>query len=161
MGIIRWLQSTYYDIFDKIRENMRNIRLIFRYFDYIILALVALATAILVCSCQPVRYIPVETVKTDSVRVVDVQKDSIYVRDSILIRTKADTIYVTKWRTEYREALKVDTFLVQRVDSINTIVEVEKKLTKVQRLKMDVGTGVLYAVPILIAIFIIYWRLKK
>lgn len=161
MGITRWLQSTYYDIFDKIRENMRNIRLIFRYFDYIILALVALATAILVCSCQPVRYIPVETVKTDSVRVVDVQKDSIYVRDSILIRTKADTIYVTKWRTEYREALKVDTFLVQRVDSINTIVEVEKKLTKIQQLKMDVGAGVLWAIPILIAIFVFYWKFKK
>jgi hypothetical protein len=161
MGIIRWLQSTYYDIFDKIRENMRNIRLIFRYFDYIILALVALATAILVCSCQSVRYVPVETVKTDSVRVVDVQKDSIYVRDSILIRTKADTIYVTKWRTEYREALKVDTFLVQRVDSINTIVEVEKKLTKIQQLKMDVGAGVLWAIPILIAIFVFYWKFKK
>jgi hypothetical protein len=108
-----------------------------------------------------VRYIPVETVKTDSVRVVDVQKDSIYVRDSILIRTKADTIYVTKWRTEYREALKVDTFLVQRVDSINTIVEVEKKLTKIQQLKMDVGAGVLWAIPILIAIFVFYWKFKK
>lgn len=140
---------------------MRNIRLIFRYFDYIILALVALATAIQVCSCQSVRYVPVETVKTDSIRVVDVQRDSIYVQDSVIIRTKADTVYVTKWRTEYREALKVDTFLVQRVDSINTVVEVEKKLTRVQQLKMDVGTGVLYAVPILIVLFILYRKLKK
>lgn len=145
----------------KIREKMRNIRLVFRYFNYIILALVALATAILVCSCQSVRYVPVETVKTDSIRVVDLQRDSIYVRDSVLIRTKADTVYVTKWRVEYREALKVDTFLVQRVDSINTVVEVEKKLTKIQQLKMDVGAGVLWAIPILIAIFVIYWKFKK
>lgn len=140
---------------------MRNIRLIFRYFDLIILALVALAAAILVCSCQSVRYVPVETVKTDSIRVVDLQRDSIYVRDSVLIRTKADTVYVTKWRVEYREALRVDTLQVLRVDSINTVVEVEKRLTKIQQLKMDVGTGVLYAVPILIAIFVIYWKLKK
>lgn len=140
-------------------------RLILRYilknFDLIVIFSIAIFTAILVCSCSTVKYVPVETVKTDSVRVVDVQRDSIYVRDSVLIRTKADTVYVTKWRTEYREALKVDTFLVQRVDSINTVVEVEKRLTKIQQLKMDVGTGVLYAVPILIAIFIIYRKLKK
>lgn len=140
---------------------MKNIRFIFRNFDYIILALMLLAAIVFVCSCQPVRYVPVETVKTDSIRVVDLQRDSIYVQDSVIIRTKADTVYVTKWRTEYREALKVDTFLVQRVDSINTVVEVEKKLTKIQQLKMDVGTGVLWAVPILIAVFAIYWKLKK
>lgn len=140
-------------------------RLILRYihknFDLIVIFLIAIFTAILVCSCSTVKYIPVETVKTDSVRVVDVQRDSIYVRDSVLIRTKADTVYVTKWRTEYREALKVDTFLVQRVDSINTVVEVEKRLTKIQQLKMDVGTGVLWAIPILIAVFALYWKLKK
>jgi hypothetical protein len=140
-------------------------RLILRYilknFDLIVIFSIAIFTAILVCSCSTVKYVPVETVKTDSVRVVDVQRDSIYVRDSVLIRTKADTVYVTKWRTEYREALKVDTFLVQRVDSINTVVEVEKRLTKIQQLKMNVGTGVLWAVPILIAVFALYWKLKK
>ena len=140
---------------------MKSIRFIFRNFDYIILALMLLAAIGFVCSCQPVRYVPVETVKTDSIRVVDLQRDSIYVQDSVIIRSKADTVYVTKWRTEYREALKVDTFLVQRVDSINTVVEVEKKLTKIQQLKMDVGAGVMYAVPILIAVFALYWKLKK
>lgn len=140
---------------------MKGIRFILRNFDYIILALMLLAAIVFVCSCQPVRYVPVETVKTDSIRVVDLQRDSIYVQDSVIIRTKADTVYVTKWRVEYREALRVDTLQVLRVDSINTVVEVEKRLTKIQQLKMDVGTGVLYAVPILIAIFIIYRKLKK
>lgn len=114
----------------------------------------------MMCSCRT-QYVPVETVKTDSVRVVDVQRDSIYVLDSIFVREAHDTIYITKWRTEYKEALRVDTFHVQRIDTINTIVEVEKKLTKWQQTKMDVGAGVLYAAPILIAIFIIYWKLKK
>ena len=140
-------------------------RLILRYilknFDLIVIFLIAIFTAILVCSCSTVKYVPVETVKTDSIRVVDVQRDSIYVRDSVLIRTKADTVYVTKWRVEYREALKVDTFLVQRVDSINTVVEVEKKLTKIQQLKMDVGAGVLWAIPIIIALYLLYRRFLK
>lgn len=140
-------------------------RLILRYilknFDLIVIFLIAIFTAILVCSCSTVKYVPVETVKTDSVRVVDVQRDSIYVRDSVLIRTKSDTVYVTQWRTEYREALKVDTFLVQRVDSINTVVEVEKRLTKIQQLKMDVGTGVLWAIPIMLALYVLYRKFLK
>lgn len=140
-------------------------RLILRYilknFDLIVMFLIAILTAILVCSCSTVKYVPVESVKIDSVRVVDVQRDSIYVRDSVLIRTKADTVYVTKWRTEYREALKVDTFLVQRVDSINIVVEVEKRLTKAQHLKMDIGAGVLWAIPIIIALYLLYRRFLK
>lgn len=113
------------------------------------------------CSCTSAQ--PVETVKTDSVRVVNIRCDSIYVLDSIFVREAHDTIYITKWRTEYKEALRVDTFSVERIDTLNTIVEVEKKLTKIQQLKMDVGAGVLYAVPILIAVglFLLYRKLKK
>ena len=92
-----------------------------------------------------------------------VQRDSIYILDSVDVREAHDTVYITKWRTEYKEALRVDTFRVERIDTLNTIVEVEKKLTKVQQLKMDVGTGVLWAVPILIAVglFVLYRKLKK
>ena len=116
---------------------------------------------VLLAGCR--TYVPVETVRVETERVVDVQRDSIYVLDSIYVREAHDTLFITKWRTEYKEALRVDTFNVQRVDTLNTIVEVEKKLTRVQQLKMDVGAGVLYAVPILIAVglFILYRKLKK
>lgn len=114
-------------------------------------------------SCKGVQYVPVETVRVETERVVDIQRDSIYVLDSIYVREAHDTIYITRWRTEYKEALRVDTFNVERIDTLNTIVEVEKKLTKWQQTKMDVGAGVLYAVPILIAVglYILYRKLKK
>ena len=139
---------------------MKTIR---RYFDIILSVALLIAALWLVCSCSTVKYIPVETLKTDSVRVVDIQRDSVYIADTTIIREKADTVYITRWRTEYKEALRVDTVQVVRTDSIQTIVEVEKKLTKVQQLKMDVGAGVLYAVPILIAVglFVLYRKLKK
>ena len=123
---------------------------------------ILLALAVLcMMSCTTTQYVPVETVRTDSVRIVDVRRDSVYVMDSVIVKSKADTVYVTRWRSEYKEALRVDTFLVERIDTLNTIVEVEKKLSKWQQTKMDVGAGVLYAVPILIALFILYRRLKK
>lgn len=134
-----------------------------RYFDIILSVALLTAALWLVCSCSGTRYVPVETVRVETERVVDIQRDSIYVLDSIYVREAHDTIYITKWRTEYKEALRVDTFNIERIDTLNTIVEIEKKLTKVQQLKMDVGAGVLYAVPILIAVglFVLYRKLKK
>ena len=116
-----------------------------------------------VFSCTTVKYVPVETVKTDSVRVVDVQRDSIHILDSVFVREKNDTVYLTRWKTVYKEHLKTDTIVEVRVDSVNTVIEVEKPLTRMQSLKQDIGTGVLYALPILIAvgIFILYRKLKK
>ena len=143
----------------------KNIRLIVRCITiknailWLLLAVALVAT----CSCSTAKYVPVENTAVDSVYINVLQRDSIFVQDSVYIREKADTVYITRWRTEYKEALRVDTVQVVRTDSIQTIVEVEKKLTKVQQLKMDVGAGVLYAVPILIAVglFVLYRKLKK
>ena len=108
-------------------------------------------------------YVPVETVRVETERVVDVQRDSIYVRDSVFVREAHDTVYITKWRVEYKEALRVDTFNIERIDTLNTIVEIERKLTKWQQTKMDVGAGVMWAVPVLIVVglFLLYRKLKK
>ena len=123
----------------------------------------ALAVIVLCLVGCKTQYVPVETVHVETERVVDIQRDSIYVLDSIYVREAHDTVYITKWRTEYKEALRIDTLNIERIDTLNTIVEIEKKLTKVQQLKMDVGSGVLYAVPILIAVglFVLYRKLKK
>lgn len=147
--------------FVKIRKKSQNIRFILRFVNWKIVLLFALLLAMM-CSCKT-QYVPVETVRVETERVVDIQRDSIYVLDSIYVREAHDTIYITKWRTEYKEALRVDTFNVERIDTLNTIVEVEKKLTKWQQTKMNVGTGVLYAVPILIAVglFLLYRKFKK
>ena len=112
-------------------------------------------------SCTSVKYVPVESIKTDSVRVVDVQRDSIYVQDSVIVREKADTIFVTRWRTEYREALRVDTVQIIRTDSIQNIIEVERKLSKLQQTQMDIGRGVMWAVPIIIALWLLYRKFLK
>ena len=147
--------------FVNIRKKSQNIRFILRFVNWKVVLLL-IAVAALLCSCKT-QYVPVETIKTETERVVDIQRDSIYVLDSIYVREAHDTVYITKWRTEYKEALRVDTLNIQRIDTLQTIVEVEKKLTKVQQLKMNVGTGVLYAVPILIAVglFVLYRKLKK
>lgn len=114
-------------------------------------------------SCRTVQYVPVETVKIEEREKLKIERDSIHVHDSVYIYLQGDTVYEERWKTIYKEVFRTDTFLITKTDSINHIVEVEKKLTKWQQTKMDVGAGVLYAIPILIAVglFILYHKLKK
>lgn len=140
---------------------MRRIFRIIEFSGWLLKWAIAITLLCAVFSCTTVKYVPVETVKTDSVRVVNIRRDSIYVLDSIFVREAYDTIYITKWRVEYREALRIDTFNIVEVDSVNTIVEVEKKLTRMQSIKQDIGAGVMWAVPIIFLLYILYRKFKK
>lgn len=111
-------------------------------------------------SCTTTQYVPVETVRTDSVRIVDVRRDSVYVMDSVIVKSKADTVYVTRWRTEYKEALRIDTLLCERVDTVTVERITEKELTEWEELSMDVGNGVLW-VAIIAAIGAIVWVIVR
>ena len=128
---------------------------VLRYWWIVLLAVVLLCLA----GCR--TYVPVETVKTEIVKELEVQRDSIFVLDSIFVRSKADTVFVERWRVEFREALRVDTLHIVARDSINHIIEVEKALTRLQELKMDIGNGVLWAIPIIVCLYILYRKLKK
>jgi hypothetical protein len=125
-------------------------------------ALLLIAVAALLCSCKT-QYVPVETVKIEEREKLKIERDSIHVHDSVYIYLQGDTVYEERWKTIYKEVFRTDTFLITKTDTINHIVEVEKPLTKWQKAKMDIGAGVLYAVPILIAVglFVLYRKLKK
>lgn len=114
-------------------------------------------------SCRGVQYVPVENTHTSETEKHNVERDSIHVHDSVYIYMQGDTVFDVRWKTIYKEIFRTDTFIVEKTDTINTIVEIEKKLTKWQQTKMDIGGGVMYAVPILIAVglFILYRKLKK
>ena len=128
---------------------------IIRYWWVVLLAVVLLC--LVGCKTQ---YVPVETVKTEVVKELEIQRDSIYVLDSVFVRQANDTVYLTKWRVEYKEALRIDTLHIVERDSINHVVEVEMPLTKIQELKINIGGGVLWAVPIILVLYIVYRKLK-
>lgn len=52
----------------------------------------------------------------------NIQRDSIYLHDSIFIRIRADTVYLEKWHTRWhdRETLKTDT-ITQTVTQTETV----------------------------------------
>lgn len=103
---------------------------------------IILMFTLLLSGCKTTEYIkvPVETIRTE----YKVQKDSIYLHDSINIytETKGDTVYITKLKYKIKETFKTDTILKR--DSIPVIVEVEKvvevnKLHSWQKTLMWIG----------------------
>lgn len=58
------------------------------------------------------------SVRTEFVSQVKQIHDSIYLRDSVFVEKKGDTIYLNKWRTQYRERLIHDTIIVETTDTL-------------------------------------------
>ena len=82
----------------------------------IILLLCALFLA--VCGgCSRVQYVPIESVRTDSVKILQQIRDSIYVHDSIFVKSQGDTVYINRYRYKYLDKVRIDTMYVIHVDS--------------------------------------------
>lgn len=115
---------------------------------------------LLVCSCRTVKYVPVETIKIDTTYINKLQRDSIYMLDSVYVKEKEDTVLIEKYKYLYRDKLVRDTMYISKADSIQVPYPVEKELTRWQQFRMDFGGWAMCIVVISILILIVY-KIKK
>lgn len=101
---------------------------------YIITILLASA----ICSCSSV-YVPRDTIKHDTTYINKLIKDSIYLKDSVYIHSKNDTVFFEKYKYQYIDKVVRDTSYVVKSDTISVPYPVEKRLTRWQQLKLDIG----------------------
>lgn len=120
---------------------------------------VILLTLAICSSCRSIKYVPVETVRTDSLYLTVHERDSIHIKDSIYIREKGDTVFVERWRTQYSDRVRTDTLYVDRVREVQVPYPVEKELTWWQKVKINFGDFSLGIIFVLL--FIIIWMIKK
>lgn len=117
-----------------------------------------------VCSCSKKVYIPMETVSyhTDTVRLTQVRVDSVFMRDSVALVQRGDTVFLTKYRDRFRYRDRIDTVYKATVDTarISVPYPVERKLTKWEQTKQDVGGMAIGGLLIAICILVI-WLIKK
>ena len=94
-------------------------------------------------SCTRKVYVPTETVRTEyKDRVVEaVRVDTTIMRDSVAVYVNGDTVRITKYRDRWRTRIieRHDTCTVTKTDSVQVPVQVERKLTRWERTKMDAG----------------------
>lgn len=129
-------------------------------FLYFLAMLLLVASA--VTSCRSVKYVPVETVRYDSVYFNKVLTDSVYVMDSVLV-VRGDTVTEYRYRYVYRYKDRTDTLFVTRVDTVRVPYPVEKELTRWQQFKVNFGgfAFVLIIVTILVVVGRMVYKLKK
>ena len=118
--------------------------------------------ALLMCSCKSIEYVPAieKEVHHDSIYFTQLQRDSIWLHDSIRVEAKNDTIKIEKWHTKYIEKLRVDTTYIAKTDTVpvpyEVKVEVPAKISKTQKGLMMIGL-----LSIMAAIVALAFWLKK
>jgi hypothetical protein len=121
------------------------------------MCIILLASAI--WSCRSIKYVPVESIQYDSVYLNKVVKDSIYIKDSVLL-VKGDTIIEYRYKYIYQYKDKTDTLYVTKTDSVQVPYPVEKQLTWWQQFQIDVG-GWAIGIAIISAIIVIMVVVRK
>ena len=128
-----------------------------KWYHYLILLLIMY----FFCECRT-EYVPIESVRYDSVMVEKLMRDSVFVRDSVYLKEKGDTVFKYKDRFVYVYKNRVDTFLAEKIREIEVPVPVERRLTWWERVKLEYAEWI---VGVLVAIALIYalrkWLARK
>ena len=151
--VLATLANSVASIYNNVESNVASMKWIY---------CIILVTTL--CSCRSGKYIPVETVRTDSIYINHVQRDSIYQHDSIYIREKGDTVWMEKYKYIYRDKIVRDTMYFNRTDTIREPYPVEKELTHWQQMKLELGGwafGIIITVTLIIAGWFVYKLRKK
>lgn len=105
--------------------------------------------------------VPIPQIKTEIKYIDKVKYDSIYLKDSVYIIQKGDTIYNNKVAYRYKYKYLKDTIIVNKIDTIIklqkvTEIKVKNQLNVVQKILMYIGLF-----SLLMFIIIIYKHFKK
>ena len=97
-----------------------------------------------------------ETIARDSI-VTEYKLDSIYLyeKDSIFIKEKADTVFVEKWKTRYKDVMKIERDTVWQE---NKVVEVKVEQHVPQVVKWFAWIGAFFVVFYLVKIGLWVYR---
>lgn len=158
-----WLPNGY-DPYKGMNDNERMKAGCLQGVAFVLMIIFALAMCALFGSCTTTKYVPVPEYHTDTVRIVQHHRDSIYLSDSIYVNdfVRDDTVYKTveRWHTQYRDRWRTDTIYQSKVDSIPYPVEVIKEvpagLTWWQQTRLHLANIVL----ILLAVACVVWAVR-
>ena len=91
----------------------------------VIAAIVVTCILVLLCGTGCCAQREIIKRQTDTLYVQKVQVDSVYRRDSVLVREKGDTVYIYKEKIRDRYRLLRDTVRIVKIDTVETLKEVE------------------------------------
>lgn len=126
---------------------------------FIYIMIVFLTSGICFTSCRSIKYVPVETIRTEYRNRDSIRVDSIYNQDSIYILIKGDTIYQYRYKYLYKYQFLNKTDTVIKTDSVQVPYPVEKCLSRWETIKMELG-GWGFGIIILLVIWLLFKFIK-
>lgn len=123
--------------------------------------IVLILLAIMLYGCKSIQYVPVETIKRDTTYISQIKIDSIYHRDSIYVERKGDTVYLSKYKYLYKYIEKHDTLWREKVDTIQVAYPVEARLTKWQKIKINMGEYLIAAIVLIVIWLCVKYFIKR
>jgi len=121
---------------------------------------VMILSAVVMVSCKTKEYVPVVEHHTDTLRLVQHHRDSIYLHDSTFVREfiQGDTVRIITemWHTKFRDRLKTDTLYRSRTDSVPVpypvVKEVAAKLSAWQKFRLHLANILLMTVGLFVGL---------
>lgn len=126
--------------------------------------IVLLCLVLSIVGCTTTKYVEVPVTHIDTLIQTKVQRDSIWKHDSIYLHEwmKGDTVYIekTRWLTDYKERLRIDTVYKSRIDTITKTITKTKtdSLTWWQQTRIKFANVMIY---LAILIFVVWLAKKK
>lgn len=109
------------------------------------------------------KYVSVPEIHTEYITRVDttVRRDSVYLKDSVYVERKGDTMYINKtvYRDRFHHIYKVKTDTIVKRDSVNVAYPVEKEMSRSERLFVTMGK--FFAALVIALLFVIGVKLYK
>lgn len=133
--------------------------------------IMAAAMVLLLTGCKTV-YVPIETVRTDTLMVAHIVTDSVlvdrYTHDSVYIHERGDTVWFEKWHTRYvdrwRDRVTHDSIYKSKTDSVTVVrpVKTADTLTRWQRWRLKVANVVLTVLGVVLVYSVgrFFYRIK-
>lgn len=129
---------------------------------WLFFGILLMSIAFLLSSCKSVRFVPVESVKSDSIYINKILHDSVYQRDSIYVERTGDTTYIYRDKYIYKYKNLTDTLFISQIDTVRVPCLVEKELSGWKKLEMYAGAtgiGILMTVMVILLLWMIYaWK---
>lgn len=153
------MKGDYYD--KKLENSVYSYKACFWSFVGMVLALLLSS---LFSGCTTTKYVPIETIRTDTVYQSKIKRDSVRVHDSVYVKEwqKGDTVFRDRdrWHTEYVDREVHDTLYQSRVDSVAVPYPVEKELSWWARKKIEFGELAMIIMAGLLCFVVIRYKFK-
>lgn len=131
--------------------------------DGMIRLFITLVIVVLSLTSCKTKYVSVPEYHTEYVTKTDtlLRQDSVYLRDSVFVLVKGDTVFIYKTVYKYRDKilLKIKSDTIIKRDSIP--VPIVRELTKNEQRLISIGKYSIIVIITLIVILVIYWYRNK